>query len=123
MRAASSTIVKAAPQRPDFSRIAKMTATIASQSSTGSDRTTTVALCLGSSCSDRGVRAPQPFAYNDLQLDRSIVAWDTNVTLGMNNAFGVMPPTSYANAPINFDIYTYDVMGRYFLIRLTKKFY
>jgi outer membrane receptor protein involved in Fe transport len=62
-------------------------------------------------------------AYNDLQLDRNIAAWDTSVTLGMNNVFGVMPPISYANAPINFDIYTYDVMGRYFFIRLTKKFF
>jgi iron complex outermembrane receptor protein len=34
-----------------------------------------------------------------------------------------MPPASYANTPINFDIYTYDVMGRYFYVRLSKKIF
>ena len=33
-----------------------------------------------------------------------------------------MPPASYANAPINFDIYTYDVMGRNYFIRINKSF-
>ena len=46
-----------------------------------------------------------------------------NVTAGVNNLFNQMPPASYANTPINFDIYTYDVMGRYFYLRLAKKIF
>jgi outer membrane receptor protein involved in Fe transport len=43
--------------------------------------------------------------------------------VGVNNLFDQMPPASYANTPINFDIYTYDVMGRYFYVRLSKKIF
>ena len=60
-------------------------------------------------------------AYHDLQLDRNFASWDLDVTVGVNNLFDQMPPASYANTPINFDIYTYDVMGRYFYVRLAKK--
>jgi len=60
--------------------------------------------------------------YNDLQLDRRFEDARTNVTLGVNNLFDKAPPISYANAPINFDIYTYDVMGRYFYVRVGKSF-
>jgi len=60
--------------------------------------------------------------YNDLQLDRRFEDARTNVTLGVNNVFDKAPPVSYANAPINFDIYTYDVMGRYFYVRVGKSF-
>jgi iron complex outermembrane receptor protein len=45
-----------------------------------------------------------------------------NVTVGVNNVFDTQPPLSYANAPINFDIYTYDVMGRYYYVRFGKSF-
>jgi outer membrane receptor protein involved in Fe transport len=34
-------------------------------------------------------------------------------TLGVDNLFDKAPPASYANAPINYDIYTYDARGRY----------
>lgn len=62
-------------------------------------------------------------AYHDLQLSRNFATWDFNVTAGVNNLFNQMPPASYANTPINFDIYTYDVMGRYFYLRLAKKIF
>jgi outer membrane receptor protein involved in Fe transport len=62
-------------------------------------------------------------AYHDLQLSRNVSAWDLNVTAGVNNLFNQMPPASYANTPINFDIYTYDVMGRFFYLRLAKKIF
>lgn len=60
--------------------------------------------------------------YNDLQMDRHFEALDANLTVGINNVFDKAPPISYANAPINFDIYTYDVMGRYFYVRVSKSF-
>ncbi len=33
-----------------------------------------------------------------------------------------MPPASAANNPINFDIYTYDIRGRYFYLKAGAKF-
>ncbi|MGH1560715.1 hypothetical protein ACRAWD_29740 [Caulobacter segnis] len=33
------------------------------------------------------------------------------------------PPASYANAPINYDIYTYDARGRYGYVRVSAKFW
>jgi outer membrane receptor protein involved in Fe transport len=62
-------------------------------------------------------------AYHDVQLDHNFASWDMDVTVGVNNLFDQMPPASYANTPINFDIYTYDVMGRYFYVRLSKKIF
>jgi outer membrane receptor protein involved in Fe transport len=62
-------------------------------------------------------------AYHDLQLEHNFASWDMDVTVGINNLLNQMPPASYANTPINFDIYTYDVMGRYFYVRLGKKFF
>ena len=53
-----------------------------------------------------------------LELDR----FDATVTVGINNVFDVMPPASYANAPINFDMYTYDVRGRSAYVRLGFQF-
>lgn len=60
--------------------------------------------------------------YNDLQLDYRMDAHATTFSVGVNNVFDQMPPLSYANAPINFDMYTYDVMGRYFFFRVQKDF-
>ena len=60
--------------------------------------------------------------YNDLQLEKRFEQAQATVTVGVNNVFDQAPPLSYANAPINFDIYTYDVMGRYFYVRVGKKF-
>ena len=53
--------------------------------------------------------------YNDLQFEYNIPRDNVNVAIGVNNILDAMPPASYANAPINFDMYTYDVMGRYCL--------
>jgi len=60
--------------------------------------------------------------YQDLQLEKAFEKVQANVTVGVNNVFDTQPPLSYANAPINFDIYTYDVMGRYYYIRFGKSF-
>ena len=56
--------------------------------------------------------------YNDLQAEYRLPEHQMSVTVGVNNVFDAMPPASYANAPINFDIYTYDILGRNFFIRL-----
>jgi outer membrane receptor protein involved in Fe transport len=60
--------------------------------------------------------------YNDLQASYTLDSQNMMFTAGINNLFDVMPPASYANAPINFDIYTYDVTGRYFFVSVNKKF-
>jgi iron complex outermembrane receptor protein len=60
--------------------------------------------------------------YNDLQVEYDLPEHQISVTAGVNNVLDAMPPASYANAPINFDIYTYDVLGRNFFIRLNKSF-
>ncbi len=60
--------------------------------------------------------------YNDLQFEYNLADPQLNITVGVNNVLDAMPPASYANAPINFDMYTYDIMGRNFFIRLNKSF-
>ena len=60
--------------------------------------------------------------YHDLQADYTFKEHSARVTFGINNVFDQMPPASYSNAPINFDMYTYDIMGRYFYLKLSKDF-
>ncbi len=60
--------------------------------------------------------------YNDLQFEYTMPEHQATVTVGVDNIFDAMPPASYANAPINFDMYTYDILGRNFFIRLSKSF-
>jgi outer membrane receptor protein involved in Fe transport len=60
--------------------------------------------------------------YNDLQLGYTLPASETRFSLGIDNVFDRQPPASAANNPINFDIYTYDVRGRYFYAMLAMKF-
>ena len=60
--------------------------------------------------------------YQDLEAGYRFDRYDTTLTVGINNVFDVMPPASYANAPINFDMYTYDVRGRSAYIRLGFQF-
>jgi len=60
--------------------------------------------------------------YQDLEMGYAFQRYDATVTVGINNLFDVSPPASYANAPINFDIYTYDVRGRSAYIRLGFQF-
>lgn len=60
--------------------------------------------------------------YQDLEAGYRFDRYDATVTIGINNVFDVMPPASYANAPINFDMYTYDVRGRSAYVRLGLQF-
>lgn len=60
--------------------------------------------------------------YVDLQIQRDFPSLGLSTFIGVNNVFDKMPPLSYANAPINFDIYTYDPTGRYFFVRASLKY-
>ncbi len=60
--------------------------------------------------------------YNDLEAGYAFDANDTTVNVGVSNVFDEAPPASYANAPINYDIYTYDARGRYMYVRVSAKF-
>lgn len=51
--------------------------------------------------------------YNDLQLSVTPEGTPIRFAVGVDNIFDVQPPASRANNPINFDIYTYDIRGRY----------
>ena len=60
--------------------------------------------------------------YNDLQLGLSFADSKYRVALGIDNALDEQPPASAANNPINFDIYTYDIRGRYVYLTFGAKF-
>jgi outer membrane receptor protein involved in Fe transport len=60
--------------------------------------------------------------YTDLQVDYTLAEHNATFSFGIDNVFDQMPPASYANAPINYDMYTYDIMGRYFFVRISKNF-
>lgn len=60
--------------------------------------------------------------YNDLEGGYQFDKYDTAVSVGVSNLFDKAPPASYANAPINYDIYTYDARGRYAYVRVSAKF-
>jgi len=60
--------------------------------------------------------------YHDLQVGRDFEDLGTRVTVGIDNVFNKMPPASWANNPINYDIYTYDARGRYFFVKLAADF-
>lgn len=51
--------------------------------------------------------------YNDLQASITPRGTPVRFAIGVDNVFDVQPPASRANNPINFDIYTYDIRGRY----------
>ncbi|MFA5964696.1 MAG: TonB-dependent receptor [Sphingomonas sp.] len=59
--------------------------------------------------------------YTDAEIGFAIDHDRARFTIGMNNVFDVQPPASYANAPINYDIYTYDARGRYLYARFSVK--
>jgi outer membrane receptor protein involved in Fe transport len=59
--------------------------------------------------------------YHDLQATAK-VADRFSFTLGVDNVFDTQPPASAANNPINFDIYTYDIRGRYYYARIGADF-
>jgi iron complex outermembrane receptor protein len=50
--------------------------------------------------------------YQDAEFGYKFEQYDTTIGIGINNIFDETPPLSYANAPINYDIYTYDARGR-----------
>lgn len=60
--------------------------------------------------------------YHDLQFGYTLPGGKTSLALGIDNVADKQPPASAANNPINFDIYTYDVRGRYFYARVNTKF-
>ncbi|MES2453729.1 MAG: TonB-dependent receptor [Pseudomonadota bacterium] len=59
--------------------------------------------------------------YTDAEIGFAVDHDRARFTLGVNNLFDRMPPASYANAPINYDIYTYDARGRYMYARFSVK--
>lgn len=60
--------------------------------------------------------------YHDLQFGHTLPGGNVTLALGIDNVFDKMPPASAANNPINFDMYTYDVRGRYFYAKVATKF-
>jgi outer membrane receptor protein involved in Fe transport len=66
--------------------------------------------------------AVDAIVYHDLQVGMSFADSKYRVALGIDNALDEQPPASAANNPINFDIYTYDVRGRYVYMTFGAKF-
>ena len=60
--------------------------------------------------------------YHDAQVSLDVDDGRYSFALGVDNVFDRQPPASAANNPINFDIYTYDIRGRYFYVRVGTKF-
>ncbi|MEO7775256.1 MAG: TonB-dependent receptor [Steroidobacteraceae bacterium] len=60
--------------------------------------------------------------YTDLQAGMSFADQKYRVAVGVDNVFDKQPPASASNNPINFDIYTYDIRGRYLYLTLGAKF-
>lgn len=60
--------------------------------------------------------------YHDLQLGYTLPNGKVTLAFGVDNVFDKQPPLSAANNPINFDIYTYDVRGRYMYAKVSSKF-
>ncbi|MBU6378006.1 MAG: TonB-dependent receptor [Gammaproteobacteria bacterium] len=60
--------------------------------------------------------------YHDLQLAYSFGDAGYRVAVGVDNVTDRQPPASAANNPINFDIYTYDIRGRYLYATFGVKF-
>ncbi len=59
-----------------------------------------------------GGRVPA-IIYNDLQVAINVPNTGMRFAVGIDNVLDQQPPASRANNPINFDIYTYDIRGRY----------
>jgi outer membrane receptor protein involved in Fe transport len=60
--------------------------------------------------------------FHDLQLGYDFAELGAKVAFGVDNVFDKQPPASAANNPINFDIYTYDIRGRYYYARVSLKY-
>jgi outer membrane receptor protein involved in Fe transport len=61
-------------------------------------------------------------SYHDLQLGYTLPGGKVKLAFGVDNVFDKQPPLSAANNPINFDIYTYDVRGRYLYAKVLSRF-
>lgn len=59
--------------------------------------------------------------YIDAEVGFDVADGRTRFGIGVNNLFDTQPPASYANAPINYDIYTYDARGRFLYARFSVK--
>ena len=59
--------------------------------------------------------------YVDAEVGFNIDDGLARFGIGANNVFDKQPPASYANAPINYDIYTYDARGRFLYARFSVK--
>lgn len=68
-----------------------------------------------------GGRTPSAI-FHDLQLVYHLPQRDMNFTLGIDNVTDKAPPASRSNAPINFDIYTYDARGTFIYLRAFMAF-
>jgi iron complex outermembrane recepter protein len=60
--------------------------------------------------------------YHDMQATLGLEARGLDFAAGVDNLFDQMPPASAANNPINFDIYTYDIRGRYYYVKVGARF-
>lgn len=63
-----------------------------------------------------------PVFYHDIQGSVDFADGKYSLALGMDNVFDRQPPASAANNPINFDIYTYDIRGRYVYAKIGVRF-
>jgi iron complex outermembrane receptor protein len=59
--------------------------------------------------------------YVDAEIGFNVQDGRARFGIGVNNVFDTQPPASYANAPINYDIYTYDARGRFLYARFSVK--
>ena len=60
--------------------------------------------------------------YHDVQLGYTMPGPAITLALGIDNLFDQQPPASAANNPANFDIYTYDIRGRYLYATVAVRF-
>lgn len=60
--------------------------------------------------------------YQDIEAGYKFKKNNLNLTLGISNIADLSPPQSYANAPINYDIYTYDARGRSYYLKVSADF-
>lgn len=61
--------------------------------------------------------------YHDVSVSYNVAPWHTQINLGVNNLFGKNPPMLYDNnASYNVDAYDFDLIGRYYWIKLAVNF-
>src|SRR5690606_37026709 len=60
--------------------------------------------------------------YHDLWVSYDVSAWRTRFTLGAENVFDKLPPSSIVNQDVNFDINTYNPRGAFVYRRAATPF-